>query len=62
VVWGQESVKKWSDLMPKNGTVTNSGKISLQLFMIKILVFTFYIVGHYHDEDEMHRPGDVAFS
>jgi len=38
VVWGQEyrSLKKWSDHMPiKNVTVTNSGKISQQVFIIK---------------------------
>jgi len=43
VVWGQEyykSLKKWSELMPINVTVTNSGKISLQVCVIKILVFT----------------------
>jgi len=34
------SLKKWSDLMPINVTVTNSGKISLQVFIIKILLFT----------------------
>jgi len=30
--WGQEykSLKEWSDLMPINVTLTNSGKISLE--------------------------------
>jgi len=39
---GQEykSLKKWSDLMPINVTVTNSGKISLQKFIIKVLLLT----------------------
>jgi len=36
-VWG---LKKWSDLMPINVTVTNSGKILIQETIIKILVFT----------------------
>jgi len=42
VVWGQEykSLKKWSDLMPLNVTVANSGKISLQESIMRILVFT----------------------
>jgi len=35
-----KSLKKWSDLMPINVTVTNSGKISLQKFIIKVLLFT----------------------
>jgi len=41
-IWGQEYkyLKKWSDLMPINVTVTNSGNISLQETLIKILVFT----------------------
>jgi len=40
VVLGQEykSPKKWSDHMQINVTVTNSGKISLQVFIIIILV------------------------
>jgi len=29
-----------NDLMPINVTATNSGKMSLQVFIIKILVFT----------------------
>jgi len=43
VVWGQEyykSLKKWSDLMPINVTVTNTGKILLQETIVKILVLT----------------------
>jgi len=43
VVWGQEyykSLKKLSEFMPINVTVTNSEKISLQVFIIKMLVFT----------------------
>jgi len=42
VVWGQEfkSLKKWSDLMSIKVTVTNSGKISLQVLIMKILIFT----------------------
>jgi len=44
--WGQvrnryKSLKKWSDLMLINVTVTNSGKISPQEFIVNILVFTF---------------------
>jgi len=35
VVWGQESLKKWSDLMPINVTVTNLGMGSLQEYMLK---------------------------
>jgi len=34
------SLTKWSDLMQKNVTFAYSGKISLRVFMIKILVFT----------------------
>jgi len=42
VVWDEEykSLKKWSDLVSTNVTVTNSGKISLQETIIKTLVFT----------------------
>jgi len=34
------SLKIWRDLMPINVTITNSGKISLQETIKKILVFT----------------------
>jgi len=42
VVCGQEykSLMKWSNLMPINVTFPDSGKISLQIFILKILVFT----------------------
>jgi len=48
VVWGQEykykSLKskeiRYSELMPKNVTVSDSGKISLHEFIIKIFAIT----------------------
>jgi len=42
MVWGREykPLKKLSDLMTINVTLTNSGKIILQVTIIKILVFT----------------------